>query len=84
MGSFYQGERELATLQMLGKTQSNKSLRSKNLETENSVRDNEDTVKTYLEKAFLHKIKKNNILEQKTEWVRLVNCTWTVHDIFRR
>ncbi|KAK4822727.1 LOW QUALITY PROTEIN: hypothetical protein QYF61_019724, partial [Mycteria americana] len=34
-------ERELAKLQVLGKTSSNKSLRSKNLETEKSVHDNE-------------------------------------------
>ncbi|KAM6311321.1 LOW QUALITY PROTEIN: leucine-rich repeat-containing protein 9 [Aegotheles albertisi] len=54
MGSFYQLEHELAKLQMLSKTSSNKSLRSKNLETENSVHDNEE--KTCLVKAFLQKI----------------------------
>ncbi|KAM9290094.1 LOW QUALITY PROTEIN: leucine-rich repeat-containing protein 9 [Cariama cristata] len=55
-------ERELAKLQMLSKTSSNKSLRSKNLETENSVLDSEDTEKTCLEKAFLQKI---NALEER-------------------
>lgn len=41
-----QGEqRELANLQMLGKIWSNKSVRRKNLETENSLYNNEDTEK---------------------------------------
>lgn len=62
MGSFYQLECELAKLQTLGKTSSNRSLRSKNLETENSVHDNEGTEKTCLEKAFSQKI---NALEKK-------------------
>lgn len=62
MGSFYQLEHELAKLQMLGKASSNKSLRSRNLETENSICDNEDTEKTCLGKAFLQKI---NALEER-------------------
>lgn len=85
MGSFYQLESELAKLQMLGKTSSNKYLQSKNLETENSVHDNEDTEKMCL--GILTKNKctggKNNTPEQKTVLVCLVNCRRTVFWYFQ-
>ncbi|KFV79128.1 Leucine-rich repeat-containing protein 9, partial [Struthio camelus australis] len=63
-------ERELAELQMLGKTSSNKSLKSKILETETSVHDSDDADKaaeeSSLEKAFLQKI--NALKERITFW----------------
>lgn len=65
---FYQLERELAKLEMLDKTSRNKSPRSKDLETENSVHDTEDTEKACLEKAFIKKI--NAIKERVTFWNR--------------
>uniref|UniRef100_A0A8C3GD26 U2A'/phosphoprotein 32 family A C-terminal domain-containing protein n=1 Tax=Cairina moschata TaxID=8855 RepID=A0A8C3GD26_CAIMO len=61
-------ERELAKLEMLDKTSRNKSPRSKDLETENSVHDTEDTEKACLEKAFIKKI--NAIKERVTFWNR--------------
>ncbi|NXK49459.1 LRRC9 protein, partial [Chauna torquata] len=61
-------ERELAKLEMRDKTSSNEFSRSKDLETENSVHDNEDTEKACLEKAFIQKI--NAMKERITFWNR--------------
>ncbi|XP_064369582.1 leucine-rich repeat-containing protein 9 [Dromaius novaehollandiae] len=65
-------ECELAELQMLGETSSNKSQKSKNLETETSVHDSDDADKAAeesdLEKAFLQKI--NALKERITFWNR--------------
>ncbi|NXD08865.1 LRRC9 protein, partial [Nothocercus nigrocapillus] len=65
-------ERELAELQMLGQTSSNKYLKSNNLATEISVHDSDDANKeaeeSNLEKAFLQKI--NALKERITFWNR--------------
>ncbi|XP_025943077.1 leucine-rich repeat-containing protein 9 [Apteryx rowi] len=65
-------ECELSELQMLGQTSNNKSLTSKNLETETSVHDSDDADKAAeefsLEKAFLQKI--NALKERITFWNR--------------
>ncbi|NXC47607.1 LRRC9 protein, partial [Penelope pileata] len=59
-------ECELDKLEMLDKTLSNKFLRNKNLQTENSVHDNEDTEKACLKNAFVRKI--NAMKERITFW----------------
>ncbi|NWX82753.1 LRRC9 protein, partial [Nothoprocta pentlandii] len=63
-------ERELAELQMLGQTSSNKYLKSKKVETETSVHDSDDANKearkSNLEKVFLQKI--NALKERITFW----------------
>ncbi|XP_066854581.1 leucine-rich repeat-containing protein 9 isoform X2 [Anser cygnoides] len=61
-------EHELAKLEMLDKTSRNGSPRSKDLETENSVHDTEDTEKACLEKAFIQKI--SAMKERVTFWNR--------------
>lgn len=63
MGFFYQLEHELSKMQMLDETSNNKSLRSNNLETENSGHGKEDTENALLKRQSHKKI---NALEERT------------------
>lgn len=62
MGFFYQLEHELSKMQMLDETSNNKSLRSNNLETENSGHGKEDTENALLKRQSHKKI---NALEER-------------------
>lgn len=55
-GAFYQLECELSKMQMLDETWNSKSLRSNNLETENSVHGKENTENAFLKGQSYKKI----------------------------